>query len=73
MMCMLLAGAYVLNADDGTCLAPKITLHLFPWLKANKQKGKLMENWCLKDPYTVISLVEEPSKILKSGAVVKSS
>lgn len=44
MMCMSLAAAYVLNADDGTYLAPEITLQLFPWLKANKQKGKLVEN-----------------------------
>lgn len=43
MMCVSPAGAYVLNADDGTCLPPKITLQLFPWLKTNEQKGKLAE------------------------------
>lgn len=25
--------------------------------KANKQKGKLVQNWCLRDPHTMISLV----------------
>lgn len=43
MMCMSPAAAYVLNAEDGTCLPPKITLQLFPWLKTNEQKGKLVE------------------------------
>lgn len=37
------AGEYVLKADDGMFLPPKITLQLFSWLQTNKQKDQLVE------------------------------
>lgn len=43
MLCMSPAGEYVLKADDGMFLPPKITLQLFSWLQTNKQKDQLME------------------------------